>query len=310
MKNLNPEIIKAEKLISSLLNKVKERGYNVSEILRKQYNFEFTVSHEKNRLKVLVYFGKKGISTILQGNKDLKLYKDISGLLFGEDFVQNSSNEIDEPERYIGTDESGKGDYFGPLVIAGVFVDKETSSKFKKIGIRDSKELSDAAIKELAREIRNAVGNLYEIISIAPPSYNTLHKRIGNVNKILGWAHAKVLENLLERCNAVEAISDKFGDESLIINSLQTNGKRILLHQFTKAERYTAVAAASILARDKFNDWFDEKKKELNIELLKGASSGVEKLASKIISEHGDKYLYDLVKVHFKTTTKIIRSNY
>ena len=307
---MNSDIIKAEKLISSYSDEIKSKGFAVSGITRKQYNYEISISRKDTKIKLLVYFGKKGISTIIQGNKDSGLYGEIAGLIFGESFIRNSSHEIDEPDVYLGTDESGKGDYFGPLVIAGVFIDKETSDRFKKLGVKDSKELSDNVIKKYAEEIKSTVGDKYEIISISPPRYNELYAKIGNVNRILGWAHARVLENLLERCPASEAISDKFGDEKLIINSLQENGKKIVLHQFTKAERFTAVAAASVLARDKFNGWFDKKKKELKINLLKGASAEVEKLAAKIMAEKGEKYLYEIAKVHFKTTAKIIRSNY
>lgn len=306
---MNSDINKAEKLISSLHKKVKERDLEVSEIVKKQYNFEFDISESQKKIKILIYYGKKGVTTVIQGNKESNLYRQVSGIVFGEDFFVKSSEEIDEPVQYIGTDESGKGDYFGPLVIAGVYTDKNTLMKFKEIGIKDSKELSDKAIRQYAREIRNTVGNKFEIICITPPSYNKLYERIGNVNRILGWAHAKVLENLLERCSANEAISDKFGDENLILNSLQTKGKKILLHQYTKAERFTAVAAASILARDKFVYWFEEKIKVLKIKLPKGASAEVERVASKIIAEYGEKYLYDLVKVHFKTTKKLVRSN-
>ena len=86
------------------------------------------------------------------------------------------------------------------------------------------------------------------------------------MNRILGWAHAKVIENLLEnQINVEEAISDKFGDEKYIYTSLQEKGKNITLHQVTKAERYTAVAAASILARDRFNSWFRHEKAKIGI---------------------------------------------
>ena len=133
-----------------------------------------------------------------------------------------------------------------------------------------------------------------------------MYDKIGNVNRILGWAHAKVLENLLEECNAQEAISDKFGDESLIKNALQTKGKNILLHQLTKAERFTGVAAASILAREKFCEWFEHQNKILEIPLPKGASVEVEKAAALIKRKYGEGKLKELAKIHFKTTKKIV----
>ncbi len=310
MKNLNSDFKRAEEVIFSLAETLKKKDYAVSDIIKKQYNFEISITRGKDKLKLLVYFGKKGISTILQGNKETKLYAEIYGMVYGSSLDQKSFFEIEEPDSYIGTDESGKGDYFGPLVISGVYVDPDSLRKFKKLGVKDSKELSDNVIRKFAEVIRNTSGVQYEIINIIPSSYNKLYAKIGNVNRILGWGHAKVLENLLERCPAVEAISDKFGDESLINDALQSKGKRIILHQFTKAERFTAVAAASILARDKFNSWFDDRKRETNIDLLKGASAEVEKLAAGLIAQKGKEYLADLVKLHFKTTTKIIRSNY
>ena len=310
MRIVNQANFTAEKLILSYYNQIKGEGYKVSEIDKKQYNFEFTVELGKEKLKLLVYFGKRGVSTILQGNKESGLFFKINEMVFGTNLFEKSSLNIDEPDSYIGTDESGKGDYFGPLVIAGVFVDTGSLNVLKKIGVRDSKEIADPVIKKLAVEIKKIVNNNYDIISITPGKYNELYKKIGNVNKILGWAHAKVLENLLAKCPAREAISDKFGDERLIKDALQTKGKTIVLHQFTKAERFTGVAAASILARDAFNGWFEEKKKEIKMELKKGASSEVEKTAARIILTHGQESLSELVKLHFKTTIKIIRPNY
>jgi ribonuclease HIII len=126
-----------------------------------------------------------------------------------------------------------------------------------------------------------------------------------NVNKILGWSHAKVIENLLEKENVANAISDKFGDERLIQSQLQEKGKKINLMQFTKAEKYTAVAAASILARNRFNEWFVEQVKTNNLVLPKGASKIVDTTLRYIKEKYGVGYLYDIAKVHFKTTNKI-----
>ncbi len=297
---------KAEDLITSYTILIKKVGCSVSTIEKKQYHFEILIKDGADQVKILVYFGKKGIKSVIQGNTNSKLYIEINNLLFGEKLFPESINEIDEPEKYIGTDESGKGDYFGSLVICGVFVDKRISTELKKIGVKDSKELSDSSIKKISLEIRKILDDKYSLVVITPEKYNTLHNKMGNVNRILGWAHAKVLENLLEKFDAKEAVSDKFGDESYIRNSLQAEGKNILLHQFTKAERYTAVAAASILARENFCDWFDIQKRKYGMELPKGASSTVEDAAIKVKEKFGVDKLNELVKLHFKTTKKII----
>jgi len=192
------------------------------------------------------------------------------------------------------------------LIICGVYVNKDTSSRLKSIGVKDSKELTDNAIRNITLSIKKIIDDNYKLVVITPARYNSLHDEMGNVNKMLGWGHARVLNNLLEKCEVREAVSDKFGDEKYILNSLPERWKDIKLHQLTKAERYTAVAAASILARNRFCEWFDEKYKEYNFEFPKGASSSVEEAAVKIKNKLGFDKLNELVKLHFRTTLKII----
>lgn len=234
------------------------------------------------------------------------MYSEINKIVFGETLFKAAEPLADEPQRYIGTDESGKGDYFGPLVICGVYVNENTTSQLKNIGVKDSKELSDTAIKEITLGIKKIIDNKYDLIVINPGKYNVLHEKMKNVNKILGWGHAKVLNNLFEKCEVREAISDKFGDEKYIVNSLPEQWKDVELHQLTKAERFTAVAAASILARDRFCEWFEIQKRDLGFELPKGASSIVEDAAMRIKNKYGFDKLNELVKLHFRTTLKII----
>ncbi|HEU5091463.1 MAG TPA: ribonuclease HIII, partial [Nitrospira sp.] len=141
----------------------------------------------------------------------------------------------------IGIDESGKGDYFGPLVIAAVFVDARTQGELKLMEVRDSKKISDGRVLELAPDIRTVCP--HSIIAIGPKKYNELYIKIKNLNRLLAWGHAKALENLLERGVTCErAISDQFGDERLILNALQEKGRKITLVQRTKAESDLAVA--------------------------------------------------------------------
>lgn len=294
----------AKKIVESYSAILKEQAYLVSAPVLNDYNYELTVQNGAGKLKILVYFGKNGNKTVIQGNKDSQLYIDINNLLFTNK-IENTQFESPEPLHYIGTDESGKGDYFGPLVVAGVIVDNNSFAQLKKIGVKDSKLLSDDAIKKLAPQIKNIVGDKYNIIVITPKTYNTLHAKMKNVNKILGWAHAKVIENLLEKENVANAISDKFGDERLIQSQLQEKGKKINLMQFTKAEKYTAVAAASILARNRFSEWFVSQSENNNLVLPKGASKIVDTTLRYIKEKFGVAYLNDIAKVHFKTTNKL-----
>lgn len=289
----------AESEIIKYLQILRDKGYEVSQPQRGNYCFEASIIRNSEKVKLLVYYGKKGIKKVLQGNSDSDFFSGINQLIFSE--LPFEKPVFAEPDEYIGTDESGKGDFFGPLVIAGVFVDSEKKKRLDEIGVRDSKLIAHASIKKLSESIKRIAGTeSFNVVIINPPKYNELYEKFGNLNKLLAWGHARVLENILTKREASTAISDKFGDEGLILNSLQKRGKQLELHQFHKAEKYTAVAAASILARDRFNDWFDRKKKELKLELPKGASGKVTETAKLIKKNYGDEFLQQLTKGHFK----------
>jgi ribonuclease HIII len=205
----------------------------------------------------------------------------------------------------IGIDESGKGDYFGPLVIAAVFVDARTQGELKLMEVRDSKKISDGRVLELAPDIRSICP--HSIIAIGPKKYNELYIKIKNLNRLLAWGHAKALENLLERGVTCErAISDQFGDERLILKALQEKGRRIVLEQRTKAESDFAVAAASVLARAEFLVRLKRLSDEVRTTLPKGASAAVELAAKMIIKKHGRERLDSVAKLHFKTTQAVL----
>ncbi len=279
---------------------LKSNGYQASSPQKGSYCLESSIDGDSGTVKLLVYFGKKGLKTVLQGNKDSQIYAEIFKLVFNE--LPFEKEDFVPPTKYIGTDESGKGDFFGPLVIAGVFVDEEIKRKLDDIGVRDSKRIAHQSMKRLADNIKKITGrDSFNVVVINPARYNELYAKFGNLNRLLAWGHAKVLENILTNKEVPAAISDKFGDERLILNSLQEKGKKLELYQFHKAEKYTAVAAASILARDRFNDWFDTKKREMKIDLPKGAAGKVTETARKLKSEFGADLLEQLTKTHFKT---------
>ncbi len=221
-----------------------------------------------------------------------------------------SENDADAslPLPHAGIDESGKGDYFGPLVIATVFVDQSMECALLDAGVKDSKIIkSEKKIIKIASEIRNIVKGKFAIVAIGPEAYNRLYDNIKNLNKLLAWGHARVLEDLLTKTPECKvALSDKFGNESLIKNALLEQGKKITLHQKTKGESDIAVAAASIIARDEFVRRLHQLGEPLGIELPKGASAKVEEMAREAVLTHGRDVLAKIAKLHFKTTTKIM----
>lgn len=286
---------------SSLL---KEHNLSVSGPVRNDYSYQVTISEGKEKISLHVFFGKKGNKIVVQGNKELRLFKEVHNLVFGEKLFADEK-QFDEPGYpYIGTDESGKGDYFGPLVIAGVYLNEETGKILRSLGIRDSKELSDSQILQMAAVIKKQ-NLIYDTVLISPEKYNQLYTKMGNLNSLMGWAHARVIENLLNKCDAKEVISDKFGSEKIILDALFEKGRTINLKQTTKAERFTAVAAASILARESVITWFTIQSKKYKLKLLKGSSSEVEKKAKLILEKFGKNELNKLVKLHFKNSKKV-----
>lgn len=201
----------------------------------------------------------------------------------------------------IGIDESGKGDYFGPLVAAGVYVDAQTETELLSSGVQDSKRLADKRIMELSGLIVEICP--HSVVAIGPARYNGLYKKMGNVNSMLAWAHARCLENLLETVSCELAVSDQFGDESYLKNALMHRGRQITLEQRPRAEEDVAVAAASILARAEFVRRLESLSQQAGVELPKGASDPrIVEVASEIIAREGRDALVNYAKVHFRTT--------
>ncbi len=218
--------------------------------------------------------------------------------------------EVQHPEMFsphIGVDESGKGDFLGPLVIAGVYVDSEMARNLRSMGVMDSKRIgNDTRIEKLAQEMRGLKGLVYEVIVIGPERYNELYSKFANLNKMLAWGHAKIIENILERVpDCPRALSDQFANPRVLQSAMQERGKNIILEQRTKAESDPAVAAASIFAREGFVRWLKQKGNDLGVVLPKGASPAVKRVATELVGQHGRAILNSVAKLHFRTAQEI-----
>jgi ribonuclease HIII len=218
-------------------------------------------------------------------------------------------------EMWVGSDEAGKGDYFGPLVSAAVLVDKHLAQVLEALGVKDSKNLSDKRNRELAVQIAESLGKRAQVIMIPPVRYNQLFEEFRredkNLNTLLAWAHTRALENILiafphER---LSVLVDKFADEGQILNKLLPEGRRANLNivQMPKAEANVAVAAASILARARFLHALDALSKQYQIDFPKGASDPrIPEVGRQIVERWGRNELTKVAKLHFKTTEKIL----
>lgn len=257
----------------------------------------------KGKLSLAMYQSGK---LVVQG-KDSKsfiefvLEPEVTGVI--PQGLKSSSESPEQYEPHIGIDESGKGDFFGPLVIAATYVDKEIVQQLIAKGVRDSKLIkSDQKARALAVEIKKILAGKWSIISLGPEKYNELYSKFKNLNRLLAWGHATVLENVLQMVpDCPRALSDQFADERLILNQLKERGKKIKMEQRTKAESDWAVAAASILARAAFLEGLEKLGNQIGVELLKGASGAVKKRGEEIAKKYGESGLKTVSKAHFKT---------
>jgi ribonuclease HIII len=211
----------------------------------------------------------------------------------------------------LGVDESGKGDFFGPLCIAGVYINETVINAWKDAGIRDSKNISsDKKIRELAELIRDTPGCVCDVVCIGNEAYNRLYSKMRSVNTLLAWGHARVIENLMGRRNRmvpppVRAISDQFAySKDTVAKALMPLGREIELVQRHKAEEDMSVAAASILARNEFVTRLADLEKQFGMKLPKGASAAVDAAAKEFVERHAAQNLPKIAKMHFRTALR------
>ena len=211
----------------------------------------------------------------------------------------------------IGVDESGKGDFFGPLCVAGVYINESVVTAWKGAGIRDSKKISgDRRIAELAKLIRDTPGCVHTVVPIGDEAYNRLYSNMGSVNRLLAWGHSRVIENLMGQSHRmkplpVRAISDQFAhDKETVAGALMSLGRGIELVQRHKAEEDLAVAAASILARNEFVTRLAALGKRFDFIFPKGGSAAVDAAAREFVGKYGAGKLGEVAKTHFRTALR------
>lgn len=292
------------KKLKSLLNK---KGMEVFPFKKINYGIQFKIEFSGFTCTVRVYDSKKGVKLDLSqvGKEDIVDF--IIDLLKGNDA---EISEIDRGEfPLIGTDESGKGDYFGPLVCAGVYVDEESAKLLSDIGVRDCKDLNDKKNIELKKEIKKICSGKYEVLKISPERYNSLYRKFSdegkNLNDLLAWAHSTVIDKMLKINPVRTVIVDRFASESLIEERLKGKHSELNLLQVTGAEENIAVAAASILARGTFLESLGKLSMKYSYYLPKGSTKKVLETARRIFNEKGIETLKKLSKLHFKLTDKL-----
>lgn len=267
---------------------------------------------QKDKLTIACY--EKGPKVVIQGRGTEDFIRfTLEPDILGE--AKLGYEELNNPEMFephFGIDESGKGDFFGPLVIAGAYTDAESTRALMDAGVMDSKRItSDARIRELAAAIRETEG-VYTVVEVVAPSrYNQLYDEFSNLNRLLARGHAIIIETLVKKVpDCPRALSDQFADPSLIKRALKEDARHIQLDSRTKAESDVAVAAASILAREGFINWLRDKSRELGMTLGKGISQAVKDQAKAYVEAHGAFALRKVAKVHFRTAAEVAPGDY
>ena len=211
------------------------------------------------------------------------------------------------PEDYAphaGSDESGKGDYFGPLVVCCAYADSELIDKMAELGVRDCKQMTDKAVLATGASLRKLLGEGgYSIVKLLPPAYNRLYAKMRNVNRILAWAHATAIENLLgKRPGCGRVVVDQFAHtEATILRALKPLGRKAQVVQRHRAESDMAVAAASVIAREEFI-------RSSGGLPLGSSDPKVAERACEMVRANGVNWLMNNAKAHFRTTDKVLEA--
>lgn len=259
----------------------------------------------------VAYYAKRG-KLVVQGRGAESFVKEMLGAqphtaaVAAQPAACKSSSAVDE-RPHFGVDESGKGDYFGPLVVAGVYTDERTAQLLSRLGCRDSKQISsDEQICRLAAAIKAQPHVEWELLCIGPARYNELYAEMGNLNRLLAWGHARVIAALHAKVPACpRALSDQFANEWVLRRALGARSVPVKLEQRPRAEEDVAVAAASILARARFVEWLQQAARAAACKLPLGCAPHVLQAAKTFVKTHGRDRLSEVAKLHFKLTKQL-----
>jgi ribonuclease HIII len=254
--------------------------------------------------------GYKSGKLVVQGKKTEEFITNIlEPEITGE--AKLGYDEVHHPEWYelhAGLDESGKGDLFGPLVVATVIADGDMVRSWIDKGIKDSKAIgSDRRILELEKIIRGTDGVVVETAFAGMPKYNELYSKFKNLNRLLGWFHARALEAALDRRPAPWGLLDQFSKQPITAGFLKKH-KGFDLKQRTKAESDPVVAAASIVARAHYVRAIQQLEQTAGLSIPKGAGSQAAQALRDLIRKFGPECTRDYVKEHFKTVSEVLNS--
>lgn len=315
------------KEFEAYLDKVRVQLKQVADIADEKkinYGYQFIVKIFEAKVTLNIYNGKKGLNLVWQGDSALqeKLQKTLmeapqqkSGVTASHQVKLGGTYLPDTPApqprgiTWAGSDESGKGDFFGPLVVAAVVVDDSTAVKLQQAGVKDCKLLTDKKILELEVAIMAAVVD-YAVLELKPKFYNMRYQQIaaagGKLNQLLTSGHIEALSQVLTRQpKASDALIDQFTPSNTILRLLKQRFPVVEFRQQPKAESDMAVAAASVLARARFLRTMESLSETAGMELPKGGGEHTTACAKALAHKLGKEALENFVKQHFVNYSRI-----
>jgi len=211
-------------------------------------------------------------------------------------------------EPHAGLDESGKGDFFGPVVAATVIADRPAITAWIEAGVKDSKQIADPQILRLDALIRGTKGVVVRTCLCGMPRYNELMARPGaNLNRLLAWQHATALMQALAERPVPWGLLDQFSEQPLTQRELARKGVAGFdLRMRPRAEEDPVVAAASVVARAEFVRQLHDLSTRLGERLQKGAGAAAKAQGARIVERLGARALGDFAKLHFRTAYEIV----
>ena len=301
--------------INAVLDITKEKDIN--------YGHQFVVELCQAKLTLNIYNGKKGLSYVFSGDSALEgkvreLLGECKQSSRSEDDFASYDVRVDDAAgasalprgKWAGSDESGKGDFFGPLVVSAVVVDDSTAAKLAAAGVKDCKLLTDKKILQLEDVIKSTVVD-FSVLELKPKVYNLRYKQVlaqgGKLNQLLGYGHVAALSQVLERhedCHA--ALIDQFTTSLVNVRELTRRFPNCVVKQQPKAEVNLAVAAASVLARARFLRTMAELAEAAGEATLpKGGGAQATACARRLAEKLGKAELVNFVKLHFANYARI-----
>ncbi|MCD4829757.1 MAG: ribonuclease HIII [Candidatus Cloacimonetes bacterium] len=302
-----------EKILATmarLLEQAPSLGLRLADEKPIPHGVQLTFEHEGGRGTLNIYHSmKKGVSLVPGGKKNTAIRAKLQALAnkpVGD--VVDEQARLHSWSRWAGTDESGKGDWFGPLVACGFVVDDQVLPLLRELGVQDSKRMSDRAVREAAATLESKCRRRIETVALSPTKYNALYADFRaqgrNLNDLLAWMHGRAIANLAERFKLDGAVIDRFTHVSRIRRNLGTASSLDIV-DVVRGERDPAVAAASVLARNRFLCELDALSARYGFTIPRGAGKHVDEAGVFFADKFSFDRIGEVAKLHFVNTVKL-----